>query len=148
MLIGVASILVNGVASYLLMNWLSTVGVSDARPNGLGHVGVALATSVVAIVNFAALALIMRSRIKRLNGRSIMTSFVKIAIASGMMSAVCYFSFRFLDSNFATRTFTVKLIEVFVPMILGGIVFVVMAKLLRVSELERLYSTVARKLRR
>jgi putative peptidoglycan lipid II flippase len=148
MLIGVASILVNGVASYLFMNWLSTVGVSDARPNGLGHVGVALATSVVAIVNFAALALIMRSRIKRLNGWSIMTSFVKIAIASGMMSAVCYFSFRFLDSNFATRTFTVKLIEVFVPMILGGIVFVVMAKLLRVSELERLYSTVARKLRR
>jgi Na+-driven multidrug efflux pump len=48
------------------MTWLSTVWVSDARPTGLGHVGVALATSVVAIVNFVALALIMRNRIKRL----------------------------------------------------------------------------------
>ncbi|HUR99482.1 MAG TPA: murein biosynthesis integral membrane protein MurJ [Pyrinomonadaceae bacterium] len=145
MLVGVASIVVNAIASYFFMSWLSTVWVTDARPTGLGHVGVALATSVVAIVNFAALALIMRSRIKRINGRSIVTGFVKIAIASAVMSAVCYFGLRFLESSFPVRTLPVKLIEAFVPIALGGVCFVVMAKLLRVTELEQLYNALARK---
>jgi putative peptidoglycan lipid II flippase len=147
MLVGVASILVNALASYFFMSWLGTVGVTDGRPTGLGHVGVALATSVVAIVNFATLTLIMRSRIKRLNGRSIVSGFLKIAFASAVMSVVCYFSFRFLDSYFPTRTFSVKLAEAFVPIVLGGICFVIMAKLLRVHELEKLYSALARKFR-
>lgn len=145
MLVGIASILVNALASYFFMNWLMAVGASETRPNGLGHVGVALATSVVAIVNFAALALIMRSRIKRLNGRSIITGFLKIALASAVLSAVCYFSFRYLDSYFTTRTFSVKLAEVFIPIILGGICFLLIAKLLRVAELEKLYGALSRR---
>jgi len=145
MLVGVASIFVNAVASYFFMTWLSTVWVSDARPTGLGHVGVALATSVVAIVNFVALALIMRNRIKRLNGRSIVSGFIKIAIASAVMSAACYFSFHFLDARFPTRTFSVKMIEAFVPIALGGMVFVGMAKLLGVTEIEKIYRIFARK---
>ncbi|MEP7148877.1 MAG: murein biosynthesis integral membrane protein MurJ [Acidobacteriota bacterium] len=147
MLVGIASILVNALASYFFMNWLLTVDVIEGRPTGLGHVGVALATSVVAIVNFAALALIMRSRIKRLNGRSIVSGFAKIAFASAVMSAVCYFSFRFLDSYFPTRTFSVKLTEVFVPIVLGAVSFVLIAKLLRVTELEKLYTALSRKFR-
>jgi putative peptidoglycan lipid II flippase len=147
MLVGVASILVNLLASYAFMNWLMTVETSADRPNGLGHVGVALATSLVAIVNFAALAIIMRSRIKGINGRSILSGFLKIATASAVMSVVCYFSFRYLDSMFPTRTFYVKLIDVFVPIALGGAAFVIMAKLLRVTELEKLYNALARKFR-
>jgi len=147
MLVGVASIFVNAIASYYFMNWLMTVGTSDGRSNGLGHLGVALATSVVAIVNFVALALIMRSRIRRLNGRSIITGFAKVAVASAVMSVVCYFSFRFLDASFPTRTFSIKLVEAFVPIILGGICFLLMAKLLRIAELEKLYSAFARRFR-
>ncbi|MEO8042055.1 MAG: murein biosynthesis integral membrane protein MurJ [Acidobacteriota bacterium] len=147
MMIGLASVVVNALASYFFMSWLSTVGVEAGRPNGLGHVGVALATSVVAIVNFGALALIMRSRIKRLNGRSILSGFLKIAFASAVMSAVCYFSFRYLDFSFPTRTFSVKFAEAFVPIVLGGVCFVIMAKLLRVAELEKLYAAFARKFR-
>ena len=145
MLVGVASMIVNAVASYFFMSWLSTVWVTESRPTGLGHVGVALATSVVAIVNFAALALIMRSRIKRINGRSILTGFAKIAIASAVMSVVCYFSLQFLESNYPIRTFVVKLAEAFVPIVLGGICFVIMAKILRVTELEQFYNALARK---
>jgi putative peptidoglycan lipid II flippase len=148
MLIGVASIVVNALASYFFMSWLSTVAVEPGRPTGLGHVGVALATSVVAIVNFAALAIIMRSRIKRLNGRSILSSFTKIAVASAVMSAACYFSLQFLESKFPTRTFSVKFMEAFVPIAIGGLIFVGIAKLLGVTEIEKLYSIFAKKLRR
>ena len=45
MIIAIISIGVNAIASYFFRNWLSGVGISDAYPSGLGHVGVALATS-------------------------------------------------------------------------------------------------------
>jgi putative peptidoglycan lipid II flippase len=45
MYVSIASILVHVVVSYSMMKLLSTVGVTPERPNGFGHVGVALATS-------------------------------------------------------------------------------------------------------
>jgi putative peptidoglycan lipid II flippase len=140
MIIAVCSIGVNALASYLFRNVLSDYG--------LGHVGVALATSSVALVNFFALALMMRKRISRINGREIFSSFIRIAIAAAAMSVVCYFSYHFLLRQFGIQGITNKLIETFVPIILGGITFIIVAKLLGVSELEKLYNAFARKIRR
>ncbi|HXG85471.1 MAG TPA: murein biosynthesis integral membrane protein MurJ, partial [Pyrinomonadaceae bacterium] len=55
MIIGVCSIGVNALASYFFRDWLANFGVSPEHPSGYGHVGVALATSTVALVNFFAL---------------------------------------------------------------------------------------------
>ena len=148
MIIALGSILVNVVACYFLMNWLSGVGVTPATPSGIGHVGVALATSCVALINFFALAFMMRKRIGRLNGREILSSFVRIAIASAVMSAVCYFSYQFLTHRFEHKPITIKLIETFVPIVLGGLTFVIAAKLLRISELEKIYGALSAKLGR
>jgi putative peptidoglycan lipid II flippase len=131
-----------------MMQLLSRVGVTPERPNGFGHVGVALATSIVASVNFIALGVFMRRRIKRLNGRDIMSSFVRIVIASAAMSAVAYFSYHFLTNYFGDKAFSVRLIEAFVPILLGGITFLVAAMLLRISELETIFRSVSAKLRR
>lgn len=146
MIIAVASIAVNAVASFFFRDWLSNFGVTPETPHGYGHVGVALATSTVALVNFFALAVFMRKRIQRLNGREIFSSFARIAAASLVMSAVCYFSYHFLNNFFAVRTLVAKIIEAFVPIILGGVTFVVAAKLLGVSELEKLFNTFSRRL--
>lgn len=146
MVIALISIAVNAVACYFLMHWLSGVGVSPETPSGIGHVGVSLATSCVALVNFFALAYLMRRKIGRLNGREIISSFGRIAIASAVLSAVCYLSYHFLTESFAVKTFGVKLVETFVPIALGGISFVVAAKLLRIAELEKLYAGLRRKL--
>ena len=147
MIIALASIVVNAVASFFFRNWLSGVGVTPESPSGYGHVGVALATSTVALVNFFALALFMRHRIKRLNGREVFSSFIRIAIASLIMSVVAYFSYRLLTNYFAVKTLIIKLIEAFFPIGLGGLSFLVAAKLLRIQELEKLYSNFRRKLR-
>jgi len=128
-----------------LMDLFSGIGVSDQYPNGYGHVGVALATSCVALVNFLALAWFMRKKIKRLNGREMFSSFVRIAIASAAMSAVAYFSFQFLSGYFVNKNFWVRAAEAFVPIILAGLTFVVAAKLLRISELEKLWNGLRRK---
>jgi putative peptidoglycan lipid II flippase len=148
MIIAVASIFVNAVGSYYFREWLSHYGVTPETPHGLGHVGVALATSLVALINFVALVVFMRRRIKRLNGREVASSFFRIAAASAIMAVVCYASYHFLLSVFSGRSLPVKLIEAFVPIGLGGLSFLVAAKLLGVAELEKLYATLRRRLAR
>ncbi len=148
MMIAIGSIGVNLVGSYYLRNFLSQYGVTPETPGGYGHVGVALATSLVALVNFSALALILRSRIKRLNGREIIFSFLKIAAASAVMSAAAYGSYHLLLSRYGSATLTLRIIEAFAPITAGGIAFVIAAKLLRVSELEQAVGTIRRKFAR
>jgi len=148
MVIAVISIVVNVVACYFLMKLLSGVWVSPTAPNGIGHVGVALATSCVALVNFFALAWLMRRKIKRLNGREIFASFIKIAIASAVMSLVAYASYHYLTNYFVEKRFVIRLIEAFVPIGLAGITFVLAAKILKIGELEKIFNAIARKLGR
>ena len=148
MIIAVCSIAVNALASYFFRDLLANFGVTPKTPNGFGHVGVALATSTVALVNFFALALLMRKRIGRIDGRDIISSFLRIAVASAALSLVCYFSYRFLLNQLGTGNFTARLIETFVPIFLGGIAFVVAAKILRVREIDKLANTLKRKLGR
>lgn len=148
MYISLASILVHVPASFGLMQLLSTVGVSPERPNGYGHAGVALATSVVATVNFVALLVFMRRKISRVNGTEIFMSLVKTLTASAVMSVAAYASYRLLTNYLGDKSFTDRLVEAFFPIGLAGVAFVVTAKLLRVSELEQLLATVRRKLGR
>ena len=145
MIIALGSIVVNAVASFFFRNWLSNVGVSPETPNGYGHVGVALATSTVALVNFFALAWFMKRRIKRLNGRDVLSSFLRIAIASAIMSAVAYFSYQLLINLLGIKSFLNKLIETFIPIAAAGLTFIVAAKLLRIRELEKLFDTFSRR---
>ncbi len=148
MYVSIASILVHVVVSYSMMRFLSTVGVTVERPDGFGHVGVALATSTVALVNFFALTFLMRRRISGLNGREIFAAFIKIVIASAAMSAVCYVSYYFLTNSLGAKSLIVKLVEAFVPIALGGIVFFIAAKVLRIGEIDKLVGAIKRKLGR
>jgi len=148
MIISIASIAINFGASFGLRELLSAYGRSPENPNGFGHVGVALATSLVALVNFFALALFMRRKIRRLNGRLIATAFAKVAAASAVLSMICYFSYHFIFDRFGSATLALRLIGVFVPIALGGAAFAVTAKLLRVAELEQALSIIRRKFSR
>jgi len=145
MMIAIASIAVNFLGGYVLREWFSHYGVTPETPHGYGHVGVALATSLVALVNFFALAFIMRRRIKRLNGRVIAASFAKIAGASVVLSAVCYGSYRVLFDRYGASGFSLRAVEAFLPIVLGGAAFLIAAKLLRISEMEQLFAMFKRK---
>ncbi|GIU81709.1 MAG: murein biosynthesis integral membrane protein MurJ [Acidobacteria bacterium] len=146
MLIAVLSILVNALASYFFRNWLSHFHVSAEHPHGLAHVGVALATSSVALVNFFALAAIMRRRIKGLNGRKIASAFFKIAIASAIMSISTWLLFSWLHSQLKASSLIAKAIECLIPVAFGVIVFFLSAKLLKVEEVNKIYRAFAKKL--
>jgi putative peptidoglycan lipid II flippase len=146
MYVSIASVLVHAPMSFGMMYLLSGVGVTPERPNGFGHVGVALATSTVALVNFFALAFLMRNRIERLNGRELIVALLKIAVAATLMSAACYFSYQFIAGQFAEKSFLVRLVEAFIPIGIGGLTFLAAAKLLRISELEKFIGALRRKL--
>ncbi len=147
MLIAVFSILVNALASYFFREWLSNFQVSVEHPHGLAHVGVALATSSVALVNFFALAFIMRKRIHRLNGRKILSAFVKIVIASAVMSICTWALFNWLHSKFGAANLLFKAVECLIPVGLGVIVFFLTAKLLGIEEVDKVYKAFARRFR-
>lgn len=149
MYISLASILVHVPTSFGMMQLLSHVGVTPERPNGFGHAGVALATSMVATVNLLALMWYMRRKIDRVDGRDIVTAVLKISVASAAMSAVAYGSYYLLAGYFiGDKHFWIRFAEAFVPMTLAGITFLVAAKLLRVAELEKMVGMVRRKLGR
>ncbi|MBA3438986.1 MAG: murein biosynthesis integral membrane protein MurJ [Pyrinomonadaceae bacterium] len=137
MIISLTSIAVNWIACYFLKDWFSTFGVTPETPNGYGHAGLALSTSCVALVNFLALAYFMRRKIKRLEGRRILSSFVRIAVASLALSAASHFTYRWLLALLGTQALSARLIETFVPILFGGAVFLAAARLLRVEELSQ-----------
>ncbi|HRJ87709.1 MAG TPA: murein biosynthesis integral membrane protein MurJ [Pyrinomonadaceae bacterium] len=145
MFISIATIAVHAPVSFGMMYLLSGIGVSAERPNGYGHVGVALATSAVALVNFTALTYFMRKKIGRLNGRDILGAFVRVAIASAVMTLVCYLSYRAVAAFFNVENIGVRMLEAFIPIGLGGLAFFIMAKLLRISEVEQVVSMLRRK---
>ncbi|HEX5708418.1 MAG TPA: murein biosynthesis integral membrane protein MurJ [Pyrinomonadaceae bacterium] len=143
MVISLVSIGVNAVAGYFLRDWFSAYGVTPETPSGYGHAGLALSTSCVALVNFFALAFFMRRRIRRLEGRRILSSFLRIALASAALSVAAYASYVWLFRRFGGRGLAAQLVEALVPIAVGGIVFVLAAKLLRVHELEQAVGAVA-----
>jgi len=145
MWVSLGSIVVHAPMSFGMMTLLSTVGVTPERPSGYGHVGVALATSAVALVNFLALLFLMRKRIKRLNGREILASLVKIVIASAAMSTIAYVTYQGLKTYFGQGDIWVRLIQALGPIVIAGATFLAAAKLLRISELEQLIGTLRRK---
>jgi len=137
MLISLLSIGVNAVGSYFLRSWFGTFGVTPETPSGYAHAGLALSTSVIALCNFFALVFFMRRRIRRLEGRRIVSSFVRIALASAALSTVSYLTYRWLHAQLGGGSLPARLAETFVPIAAGGVVFLLAAKLLRVQELEQ-----------
>ncbi len=145
MYVSVASILVHVLCSYGLLTLFSGIGVSDARPDGYGHAGVALATSIVATVNFFALTFLMRRKIKRIEASRILLSFLKITAAAAVMSVVCWISYGYFSSLNVVNTFPVRLLNALAPIALGGLTFLIAAKVLGVSELNQFINIFKRK---
>ncbi|QQS34059.1 MAG: murein biosynthesis integral membrane protein MurJ [Acidobacteriota bacterium] len=146
MLVSLASIVIHVPASFLLMQLLSTVGVTPDRPNGYGHVGVALATTLVSIANFLALVFLMRRRIKRINGGEILASLAKTAAASVIMSAAAFEVYHSIKGIFPHKVLLTQIFDAFVPIAAAVLVFVIAAKLLRISEMEKIFGVFQKKL--
>jgi putative peptidoglycan lipid II flippase len=116
MYVTIASVVVNAGTDYLF-----------AITFGMGPAGLALSTSTVALCNFFLLLALMRRKIGRIEVSALLRSFVKVAVASAVMSAAAYGMHRLCEFN--------RYVDMFASMAVAVIVFGAVCKLLRVTEL-------------
>ena len=66
---------------------------------GLGHAGLALSTSTVAIAGFVILFTLLRNRMDGIYGRALIKTVVQVSVASASMGLVVWASSRFLEAQ-------------------------------------------------
>ena len=133
MLISLFSILTN-----FFMNWM-LVDVMRER-------GLALSTSVNALLNCSALYFIMRRRLKGIDDRKTAFALGKILFASAVMAAVCWVASSTI-SRFAGESFTARLLNVTASVTLGAGTFYLCALLLGIEELTAATNAITRRFR-
>jgi putative peptidoglycan lipid II flippase len=131
MLVSLCSILINFLAASAM------VGTGT-----LGHAGLALATSLVALFNFTALFWLLRKRVGGVYGRDLLRSVVQISAASLFMGLVVAAARYGLEDWFGAGRM-VRLLELALLIPLGTAAFYAPCRVLRVAELEMAVSAVA-----
>ncbi len=115
---------------------------------GLGHRGLALSTSVIAMVNFLLLYAMMRRYAGRLETGALLNTLMKLLVAGAALGVVCWFgALYFFPEGVAQREWW-KAVGVLTTVSVGALVFFLVAYFLRVAELQDLTEVLRRKLKR
>jgi putative peptidoglycan lipid II flippase len=140
MIVSLISIVINAAAASTMV-----------KIAGLGHAGLALSTSMVALVSSVVLFEVLRRRVGGVQGRRLFTSFVKITAASIAMGGACALSSRFM-AHVAGLSRIARAADLAVSIPLGLAVFYAGCKVVRLPELEAarraLFAPIARRLGR
>lgn len=136
MMVSFASIAINFAVAFIMIRYLR-----------LGHSGLALSTSAVALFNFAVLAFLIRRRVGGIEGRALLRSFLKIAAASLLLAGVTGASNYWVHS-FAGASHLSQLLSLLFSIGLGAAAFYSACLLLRVEELEAAEEALVRPLLR
>jgi putative peptidoglycan lipid II flippase len=122
--VSVGSIAVNLAAAFGLVRWA-----------GMGHAGLALSTSLVALAGSGALFLFLRARLGGLHGRRLVRSGAKVLAAALVMGVACRASSMAVHALLGAGK-AAQLADVAVSIPLGAAVFYAVARRLQVEELE------------
>jgi putative peptidoglycan lipid II flippase len=109
----------------------------------LGHVGLALGTSIAAIVNLAVLVIAFQLQVRNLLTRELLAAVVRIALAAAVMAVAVYGVSHYLESVARTGTL-VWLFQALFPVAVGAAVYFLAARALGLDEAR----TLVKRLRR
>jgi putative peptidoglycan lipid II flippase len=123
MLVSLGSIVVNYFMNSLLVH-------------RYGHVGLALSTSTVALVNFALLMVLMRRRLGRIEGRYLVRTFLKICSASFLMAIIAWLINWRIGVELPVKGVALRLVQVPVAIAAAAASFYFLCRLLRIKELD------------
>jgi putative peptidoglycan lipid II flippase len=115
---------------------------------GIGHRGLALSVSAVALINFAGLFFFLRRKLSGIEGWGLLLALVKIVVAALLMGAACYFLSEQIARVIGGQALFARIVNVMLSVGVGVLVFGVTAKILRVTELEQLSAAVLRRFKR
>jgi putative peptidoglycan lipid II flippase len=123
------------------LNWLFTFHL------GLGHRGLALSTSFVAITNFLLLYVMMRRHTGRLETGQMVATLGKLLLAGALLAVICLLALHYFFPT-PTRGREWKLIiDVFVTIAVGAGAFFGMAYGLRIAEVQDVVTMMRRRLK-
>jgi len=123
--VGVFMIILNAVGDAVLMRWL-------------GHVGIALATSIVAFTNVGMLLWLLRRRIGGVDGHAVLNTAIRTGIASLALAGTVLGVIRMTGAVVNAQHFSGALVQLLASLAAGGAVYVGGCALLRVRELSLL----------
>ena len=116
------------IATNYLLNWVFI------RVLNWGHAGLAFSTSLVATINFLALMVLLRRKIRRLEGRRLLRSFARILAASALMGLACAASTYLLRQRLGMAMWA-RLIDLALTIPMGLAVLYAACRALHVEEL-------------
>jgi putative peptidoglycan lipid II flippase len=102
---------------------------------GLGHAGLALSTSAVALFGFMLLFVILRNRIGGVYGRALLDQLKRVGAAAILMAGIVAVSTHFMQGTFGASKLA-KLADLAVSIPLGLIVYYGACRWLGVSDIE------------
>jgi len=114
----------------------------------LGYRGLALGTSITALLNAAAQLWLLRQRLSGIEGRTIAVSFARVAAASLLMSLVAWQADRLLLSALPGETLPLQALRLTIVIGLAVGALVIAASALRIPELAEAIAMVRRRFRR
>lgn len=131
-IVAVTGVAINLILSLILVNYLE-------------HGGLALAYSVAGISNAVFLMILLRQKMGHIGFKEIAVSVLKTLVASAVMGAAAYGVARGCEILFGLGSKWAQMLQLFSAGIIGVIVFLVMAKLLKMPEMNSVIHTVKRK---
>jgi len=122
------------------LNWLFTFQM------GMGHCGLALSTGCVAMANFLALYLLMRSALGALESRQLLVGLTKVLLAGAVLAAVCVFGGQFIGLGVPGGGKLLLGARLGAVITAAAFAFFVSARLLGVAEMDDLLGALRRRI--
>jgi putative peptidoglycan lipid II flippase len=131
MLISLLSVGINFIAAWTLTYYTR-----------LGHAGLALSTSAVALFGFVTQFYLLRNRIHGIYGRNLLNTILKVSAASLAMGAVVWVSSHGMIGHFG-KSRLAHLLDLAVSLPIGLAVFYAGCRVLKVPDLDAAFKAIA-----
>jgi len=129
------------IATNFALNWFFMFRL------GLGHRGLALSTSLVAVINFVLLYIMMRQHAGRLETSLFVKTMAKVFVAGAALAGICWLALHFLFPE-GHQALLTKTIDLAVTIGVGIVTFFGVAFLLQVHEVRDVVDLLRRRLGR
>ncbi len=112
----------------------------------MGHGGLALAYSIAGIFNLLLLATILRVKINGFGGRKVALSFALSSIAAIIMGVLVYLASGYFEARVDITAKSMQALQVTGSVLIGIIVYTLLACIFRMQELRYVLETVGKKI--
>lgn len=130
------------IVSFLSIAINYAVAGSMIQVASLGHAGLALSTSSVALAGFIILFTVLRKRIKGIYGRQLVETVWQVTLASTIMGCVVWLTSRYIESHFGL-TRGAHMVNLIVSIPSGLATYYYICRLLKVREFDLAMRAVA-----